>query len=169
MQTGKGLRPSLHLCTHMPYSTLLRNGKEPSLSCPPLLGGIRVTSRRASMGGTRTFSWASVPCQSPGTLLCPANPVCSLSSGFGGRRGTEWNRNSMWGASPLILTKPAFLFLLLSCFSSLPAKLLISFCSFLLCRLMFQINAGGVLCRAGGSPACLCLPRPAQLPLWVSD
>lgn len=43
----------------------------------------------------------------------PANFVCSLSPGSGGRRGTEWNRNSMWGTSPLIPTEPAFPFLLL--------------------------------------------------------
>lgn len=71
----------------------------------------------------------------------------------------------MWGTSPLIPTELAFPFLLLSCFSSLPAKLLVSLCSFLLCRLMFRINAGGVLCRAGGSPTCLCLPLPPSLPL----
>lgn len=74
----------------------------------------------------------------------------------------------MWGTSPLIPTEPAFPFLHLSCFSSLPAKLLVSLCSFLLCRLMFRINAGGVLCRAGGSPTCLCLTYPLHLSLWLS-
>lgn len=67
----------------------------------------------------------------------------------------------MWGTCPLIPTKPAFSFFL-SCFSSLPAKLLVSLCSLLLCRLVFQVNAGGVLCRAGGSPTCLCLTPPSS-------
>lgn len=43
------------------------------------------------------------------------------------------------GYQPLIPIKLAFLFLL-SRFSFLHAKLLVSFCSFLLCRLTFQIN-----------------------------
>lgn len=117
------------------------------------------------MGGRRArrgLCSLSVPWDPPSY---PANFVCSLSPGFGGRKGTEWNRNSMWGTSLLIPTELAFPFLLLSCFSSLPAKLLVSLCSFLLCRLMFRINAGGVLCRAGGSPTCLCLPLPPSLSL----
>lgn len=45
----------------------------------------------------------------------------------------------MWGTSPLSPTKPAFSFRL-SCFSSLPAKLLVSLRSFLLCRLIFRLT-----------------------------
>lgn len=45
----------------------------------------------------------------------------------------------MWGTSPLIPTKQAFSFLL-SCFSSPLAKLLVSLCSFLLCRLIFRLT-----------------------------
>lgn len=111
----------------------------------------------------RTLSWAFVPCYSPGALPRPANPVCSLSPGVGGRRGTEWNRNSMWGPRPLtLLNQLPLSSSLVLLFSSCH----VSFCSFLLCRLTFRINAGGVLCRTGGSLTCLCLTP--SLSLWLS-
>jgi len=77
-------------------------------------------------------------------IPAPANPVCSLSPGAGGRRETEWNRNSMWGSSPLAPTKPAFLFLLFHAF--LPTTLPVSLFRFLLCRLVFGLTQ--VVCFA---------------------
>lgn len=73
----------------------------------------------------------------------------------------------MWGSSPLIRAQPAFLSLLP--FTLLPVAVAGSllFCSFLLCRLMFQINAGGVLRRTGAPQLVSALPGfapPLRLP-----
>lgn len=85
--TGLGDRcGQVRVCARLSHSSLLRNWKGAGSSHPLGGGGVQ----RDSMG-------ALVPCQS---FPCPCNPVCSLSPGSGGRRGTEWNRNSMWGTSP---------------------------------------------------------------------
>lgn len=86
------------------------------------------------------------------------NPFCSLSPGFAGRRGSEWNRNSMWGISPLIHTKPAFLFSsFFTLLSSLHASCWVfSFAVLSSAGSCIRLTQAVVLCRAGGTSTCLC-------------
>ena len=184
MQTGEALGPSPYPYTQAGVRTRTPTHTHAYTPCPrssgmggesahshPLWWGRRGRGCRGT--GPRAGMRAQGPTAGPWSLAspwrpipAPANPVCSLSPGAGGRREPEWNRNSMWGSSPLAPTKPAFLFLLFH--ASLPTTLPVSLFRFLLCRLMFGLTQ--VVCFAEqGAPQLVSATLPhlsLRLPAW---